>query len=256
MIRKLGLAAISAAFLCSTASAQENASCSLPGEPVMEDALGDHLLAPTGEGFADIHTLHMAEPGGGPQLVFTYKMADLALLPPNTLWIIRFLTDILPAGGATEYFVAMLTGPDSTPHFVYGTAGPADGPGGAAPLLFTPAGPLEAGSGFKADGTITLALDKSVIPGLEPGGFVFGMIPLTHRITPTDGAQPFVYGFRSVSDALLAYDDAPDGFYEVIGNEGCGDGKLSLLGAGGLGLPALLALAGFAALRRQRRHND
>lgn len=249
MIRKLSLIAVGATLLCSTASAQDSASCSLPGELVIEDVSGDHQLAPTGEGFADILSLHMAEPGGASKLVFTYKMADLGVLPPNTLWIIRYITDVLPSD-ATEYFVAMLTGPDATPHFVHGTGGPADGPGGAAPLLFTPKGDLEPESNFNADGTITLVIDKSKIDGIPPGAAIYGMIPLTHRITPTDGTVPFMYGFRTASGNILAYDDTPDGFYEILRDGSCGDGKSGLLAAGAISPFALLLLM-LPALRRR-----
>lgn len=251
-MRKLRLTAVAIALLtASTAQAQDSAACALPGELVGEDAVGDHTLAPTGLGFADIHTLHMAEPDGGPNLVFTYKMADLAELPPNTGWIIRFLTDVTPAG--EEQFVAMVTDPAGSPHFVYGMAVPAD-PAGQAGLLFEPAGALEAASDAKADGTISLVVNKAAMPGLSPGAAVFSMIPLVHRITPTDGSQPFVYGFRSLGAAQLSYDDGPDGFYELVQEDACA-GKSGVLGLGALSPLTLLALGGLAlsGLRRRLR---
>ena len=251
MLRPLLL--IASALVTGAVQAEEPASCTLPGEQVVEDASGDHQLAPAGEGFADILSLHMAEPGGADKLVFSYKMSDLGLLPPDTLWIIRFSTDVPPANGDVEYFVAMLTGPNASPHFVHGTGGPADGPGGAGPLLFTPAGALDTASNFKADGAITLVLDKSKIAGLTPGLAVFGMIPLTHRITPTDGTEPFLYGFRTASGNRLAYDDTSDGFYEILASGSCDAGKSGVLGIGAFGFPALLVLIGFAAAGLRRR---
>lgn len=249
-IRRLWLC-LAAALILPSASAQDgNPACTLPGELISEDASGDHSIAPTGEGFPDIQTLHMGEPGGGGQLVFTYKMADLALLPPGTAWIVRFIMDELPAGAA-EYFVAMLTDPAGEPHFVHGTAAldPA-----ALTLLFTPAGALNAQSNFTEDGAITLALDKAEIAAMVPGAAIYGMVPLTHRVTPTDGALPFYYGFRSVGGAPLAYDEAPDGFYELVAEDACaGGGKLGLLGAGALGACLLLPLGLIGFWRRAVR---
>ncbi len=251
MIRKLSPLALSAAFAFTSAFAQDNAACTLPGELVIEDAAGDDLLAPTGQGFGDIHTLHMAEPGGGNTLVFTYKMADLAVMPPNTLWTVIFVTDVPPTTG-TEYFVAMLTDPAGAAHLVHGTVSPAD-PSQPAVRIFTPAGPLEAASNFNPDGTITLALDKLQVGGLAPGGFVYGFIPVTHRITPTDGTQPFTYGIRGLNAGVTAaYDDAGDGIYEVVGSEACG-GKAGILGVGAFSPLALLLLAGLATPGLRRR---
>jgi hypothetical protein len=251
-IRKLCLC-LAAALVLPPAAAQDDSACTLPGILVSEDPAGDHSIAPTGEGFPDILSLHMAEPGSMPgKLVFTYKMADLAVLPPDTLWILRFIMDELPAGAA-EYFVAMLTDPSGDPHFVYGTAGPAD-PAGQAGLLFTPEGPLDAESNFNADGTITLILDKAGFPALVPGAAIYGMIPVTHRITPTDGTQPFYYGFRAVGAAALSYDDGSDGFYELVAEGACaGGGKLGFLGAGGLGACLLLPLGLIGFWRRAIR---
>jgi hypothetical protein len=252
-LKTAGLGLMAATLIAAPVLVHGHEACKLPGELVMEDAHGDDLLAPTGEGFGDIHSLHIAEPGGGGQMVFTYKMADLATVPPSTLWVLIFQTDVPPATG-NENFVAMLTDPAGEVKFVYGTVAPAD-PSQPALRIFTPAGALADASTFDADGTITLVLEKAEVGGLEPGGFVFGMIPVTHRITPTDGTQPFTYGIRGLSAGVnLVYDDAPDGFYELVAEGACaGDGK-SLLGVGALpwGTLALLMLAGLAGRRRQR----
>lgn len=234
------------------AHAQEaqDPACSLPGLLVVEDASGDSL---GGVGFGDIQSLHIAEPAEQPgKLVFTYKVADLAVLPPSQVWIIRFLTDVLPAEGQ-EYFIALLTSPDGSPHFVQGTGAPIETPA-AAPLLFTPSGPLDAHSGFNADGTITLVLDRATVPGLNPGQIVFGMTPLAHRITPTDGTQPFAYGFRSVSSSVIAWDDtfAPDE-YTVLGTEGCSAEDKGLLGVAAGAFPSVALILFGLALRRVRR---
>lgn len=252
---RLSLAAL-AAFTALPALADTPAACTAPGELVIEDAAGDDLLAPTGEGFADIVDLHIGQPDAA-NVVFTYKIADLATLPPDTVWMIRFQLDEVPADH-DEYFVAMLTGPDATVHFVHGVDAPADGPGGAGPALFEPSGEL-AGSSYDADGTIHLVLPRATFPGLlEPDRAIFGLIPVTHRITPTDGTVPFAYGFRAVSSVTLDYDEAADGFYSVIDPANCGgkSGAKALLDPTFAGVPgpaALLVLALGALARRRRR---
>ena len=128
--------------------------------------------------------------------------------------------------------------------------------------MFTPNAKLESDSKFNADGTITLVLDKSKITGLDPGMSISGITPVTHRITPTDGSTvPFTYGFRSVGANVLAYDDVTDaGFYDVVGTckpkkptnagEISAEDKSGTSFGGAFGLPFLLSLFGFAAIRR------
>lgn len=247
MLRPLLL--LASALVTGAVQAEEPASCTLPGEQVVEDASGDHQTAALGEGFGDILTLHMAEPAGGNNLVVTFKVADLGLMPPNTGWILRFITDLPPAPGH-EYFLAMVTDPAGSAHFVHGVAAPPDDAASAAPLLlFTPAGELDSASNFKADGTITMVLDKSQVAGLEPGGFVFQMLPLVNRISPTDGSMPFAYGPRGLGDVSVPYDVGGDGLYEIVGNADCGGGKSRLLGAGAFA-PWTLLLLLLPALRR------
>jgi len=223
-------------------------SCSLPGVVVATDPAGDETGAPA-TSFADILSLSIAEPGSN-LLVFTLKMSDLATVLPDQAWIVRFSADVAPDDGDVEYFVAMVTGPDATPHFIYGTDGPPD-PLGETPNVFNPQGSLDASSTFNADGTVSLALDKSKVPGLVNGGGVSAIVPVTNKITPTDGTVPFWYGFRSVSTTELAYDDVATVDDYVIGQGNCG-GKSGLLGLGAMPLPAVFALLGMAALRRRK----
>lgn len=241
---------VAAALLLPAAVSAADGRCTLPGELISEDASGDDQLAPTGAGFADILSLHMAEPAGIPgMLVFTFRMTDLAVMPPDMVWMIRFSTDVPPDNGDEGYFVAMLTRPDAAARFVHGTV---TNVGGTNLRAFNPAGALDSRSSFNADGTMTLVLDKSEVPGLKVGQAVFGMVPLTHRITPTDGTQPFAYGFVSVGGALLAMDDAPDGFYEVAGSETCSESKSLIASVGALAPATLLMLLLVPALRHAR----
>jgi len=233
--------------------------CAVPGLGVMTDPAGDQTGAPA-TSFADLLSLSIAEPAstdGKDRLVFTYKMSDLAVVPPSHLWIVRFTTDVPPANGDDEYWVAMLTGPDGAVHFLHGTDARVDHDAGTdqGPGLFTPVGALEPESNYNADGTITLVLDKAQIGGVNPGQYLMSPVTLTTRITPTDGTMPFMYGFRSVSSQNLSWDDTLSvDEYEIEGNEPCEDDK-SILGVTVGALPlatlAFLVLAGLAGLRRR-----
>lgn len=256
MLRKIVLSAALAALTQAPAHAADPvpAACTAPGELVSEDPAGDDLLAPTGQaGFSDILSLHIGQPGGG-DVVFTYKMADLATLPPNHVWIVRFLMDVTPSDGGVEYWVAMATDPTGAPLYLYGTSAEIPGVGSALPtLIFTPAGALEGSS--DADGTIRLPLPRDAFPdAMYDGAGIYQMVPLTHRITPTDGTAPFIYGLRGVTDASINYDEAADGFYEIVSPAACGAkiGTSSALVAGSPG-PAVLLLLALGALARRRR---
>lgn len=256
MLRKtLSLAALAALAALPVRAADLPTACTAPGELVSEDASGDDLLAPTGEGFGDIQSLHIGQPNGG-DLVFTYKMADLATLPPNHLWIVRFVMDVLPSDGI-EYFVAMVTDPSGAPLFLHGTAAEVPEVGSTLPtLIFTPKGTLE--GAMSADGTITLTLPRSAYPdAMYDGAGIFQMVPLTHRITPTDGTVPFVYFLRGTAAANINYDESADGFYEIVSPAACGGkaatkagGSTAVAGAPG---PAALLMLALGALARRRR---
>src|SRR5262249_31987896 len=88
------------------------------------------------------------------QLVFTMKVADLTVLPPQSRWTIFF-----SVANNTEYFVNMNTeGSNPTvPAFKYGHT--SIGTGGIRQL--TTDGDADAGSAFSADGTIVIILSNS-----------------------------------------------------------------------------------------------
>jgi hypothetical protein len=237
-----------ALLLSGAAAAGDPPSCSAPGVQVMQDPAGDEQGAPA-TSFADILSLSIAEPpssDGVDRLVFTYKMSDLATVPPNGLWAIRFNTDVPPPNGDDTYFVAMVADPSATVHFMYGTQALEQG---TAPRLWTPAGDLDAASHYDADGTITLVLDKSKIPGAVTGGFLSGFTTqamIDH--SPTEGSIPFTTGL--VALLLDAGDPADD--YAIAGSSNC-SAKSGLLGLGALPLPGLLVLLALGALRRAAR---
>ncbi len=241
MNRKLSLLALSAALTFSSAFAQDNNACALPGELVVEDASNDSGAQPGvgDQDFLDFQTLHIAEPASMPgKQVFTFKVRALPQTPPGLRWAVQFATATPPPDGGEGWFV-MMTTEEGAPQFVYGTTGvqPPDAPTGVR--LFTVAGDLDDGSGFNADGTITLVLDKSAIDNPPAGSFIENIFPIVRTLTTPNGNS---------------FDQAPGtGFYELIGNESCASGKAGILSAGALPAGALLILAGLMGLRLRQR---
>jgi hypothetical protein len=252
MTSKLRIAAVAALALLGSAAARAQDTCSVPGTVVATDPAGDQLGAPVTT-HADILSVAIAEPPSAEgKLVITFKVGGLSTLTPDTLWILRFVTDVPPTNGDDEWWVAMLTGPDATPHFVYGSDGLQAGAPNE-PRRFQPAGSLDAASNFNADGTITLVLDRSAISGLDVGQFLYTLIPMTHVITPTDGTLPFLYGFRSASDQVIALDDSTADLYEIEGTEAC-SAKSGFDILAGAFTPASLLFLILGGLLRRRAH--
>lgn len=104
-------------FLLAAAPAAPAAgpSCSLPGVTVMQDQTGDASDTLPAH---DIQSFSVAEPANlTDQAVYTIKVADLSLLPPNTEWIVEWRNYY----GLTLYFVAMNTfDPARGPAYTYG----------------------------------------------------------------------------------------------------------------------------------------
>ena len=246
----LGLTAALAAASASPAIAA-NAACSAPGVTVVSDPAGDTTVdtgegaaAPVPDTSADILSLSLAEPGS--QLAFTYKFTDLANILPNHAWIVRFNTDVPPDNGDDDYFVAMVAGPDGSTSFVYGTDGFQVGAPAGEPRQFRVNGTLD-GSSFNADGTITLAIAKSKIPGLIGGEAVFGILPTTRVIAPYDGSEPF---FSNMSnETILDQTDLADDYN--LGS--CSGGKSGVLGLGALSPLSVLVLGFLSVFGGWRR---
>lgn len=236
-----------ALMLATPALAQEENSCVLPGVLITEDAAGDDQSAPAGLGFGDILSIHGAELADSNALTFSFKVASMATVPPHTAWIVRLATETAPDNGDDDYFVAMATLSDGFIRYVYGTNGFAAGAPAGEPRQFRVLGELD-GSSYSEDGTITLVLDKSKVPSLQPGKEVFNILPTVRVVTPAEDGAPF---FTNASNETIL-DEAPAGFYSVAGND-CGASKSRLLGVGAFGLPALFALLGFAVLGFRRR---
>lgn len=225
------------ALAAPAAPAQQN-SCAVPGVTIDEDEAGDSV---DGNDFSDILSFSGAEtPEREGRIVFTLKMAGLSQVPPGLRWVARFSLPTPPPNGDEDWFLGMTTEDNPTPRFVYGTTGvkPAGAPAGAR--LFTVLGDLAEGSGYDADGTITLIVDKAALGNPAPGTV----------IVPVD---EFVRTVVTPQNNGILDEGTGTGFYEVRGTADCTADKsgLSALFAGGLAPGLLLALAGFAALRRR-----
>ena len=186
----------------------EESACRLPGITLATDPSGDNVDPSP---YTDIEYLAVAEPGElDNHLVFTLKMADLSVLPPGLRWAIRFLPPAGAPAGQDDYYVAMTTEHGPSPTFVYGTTGVISDPalGLVGARVLTELGELDAASGYSADGTIVLVLDKANIGSPVAGEFITGIAAsIRAPLTPlNNGIQ----------------DDAGDAeSYTLAGNQAC-----------------------------------
>jgi PKD repeat protein len=139
-------------------------TCTLPGEIVATDALGDGTADDT-----DIVFVAAAEPEAyAGHIVVTMKLANFtAGVAPAT----AFYPILFPTQGSK--YIAMDTnapGSPATPRFVHGTY--MDVSNGV--LAFTEVGTLEARSEFEADGTIRYVVPKSLFNNTTPGAIIAG----------------------------------------------------------------------------------
>src|SRR5207244_3486717 len=139
----------------------------------------------------------------------------LSTVPPGTRWVLRFKTSGQLPAGAEDWFVGLTTIPGETstaapasPRFVYGTTGVLTAPvaGAGVARTFTVLGDLSAGSGYAADGTIFLLLDKAKVGATTPGTI--------QSITPSVRAQ-------LTPNNQLIYDDSGSANYTLRGATDC-----------------------------------
>ena len=145
---------------------ESTGSCTLPGNTVITDPVGDETDTVTEH---DLTSISMAEPitnattGAADNLVFTIKVVDLSTVPPGWRWSVRFTVPgygppVAPGVGAQEdWFVSMISSQGAAPKFTYGTTGVFQG----AARFFSTIGDLHPSSNYNVDGTITLVLPKT-----------------------------------------------------------------------------------------------
>jgi serine protease AprX len=223
-------------------------SCELPGLTQFTSPSGvtGNVGLPTGQD--DLRQLWIAEPTDMPgKIVFTIKVSSLSTVPPLHRWYAYFSLPDDP----NAYFVAMDSG-GASPTFIYGTRGQIPVPAVGGLGTFATLGDLDAASGFDADGTIRLVLDKAAL-GLGDGTELSNIAASIRQTTPVNGI-----GLTTDSGAAI-------GSYTVAGNictnpgggggtTGGDDGGSDDPGRFGGALPAslLVLFLGIAGLRSRR----
>ena len=178
--------------------------CTLPGITVLTDTVGDSAAGQQGLPQHDVHSISVAEPfypDGSQKLVFTIKVADLTVLPPNTTYPLFFKT-----ANGNGYYVGFRTAAPASPaapRFEYGTATIS-----GAVYTTTFVGVADPESSYQANGTIRIVVPRSRF-GDPAVGSILNSFFLRVRIEP--GLTP-----DNVPNSL-----APAGAYTIVGNQFC-----------------------------------
>ena len=164
---------------------------------VLTDPTGDST---GGDPAKDVQSLSFSETRaiGLGKIAFVLKVASLATVPANTTWPVQFATK-----DGADHWVKMETDALGAVTFAYG-----DGTGYASPIGTST--PADATSNYKADGTITIIVQRSAF-GLNAGDELSKFLT---RVSIRGGA------------VTLTPDNMPDslartGAYTVKGNENC-----------------------------------
>ncbi len=190
-----------------------NDPCIIPGVEILTDQSGD-IITPIGEttnGGWDLRSLSIAEPYAfaPDKLVFTVKVEDLTVVPPNTRWPIQFRVPGDP--NTLGRWVDMSTIPPASPAapvFRYGTFAIAQ-PAGTYGAPSTVGGNADAASTYSADGTIRIVVPRSNIGNPAVGQNLTGFLMRVRFGTDLAAVTP-----DNMPDSL-----APSGSYTVVGND-------------------------------------
>lgn len=167
-------------------------TCSLPGEIVAADALGDGA----GDDF-DFEYIAAAEPADFEgNLVVTMKLAGFATTAPAPG---SFYAILFPLNGERYIALNSAEGPST---FEYGTY--SELPQGL--LTFSAEGALDERSAYAADGTVVMVVPKNVLGDIAPGTIISG----------------FDARARVASETAPSRDIAGPGSYVVRGTANCG----------------------------------
>lgn len=189
-------------------------SCAAPGVLAITDTAAPSLEGvdpQQGDGSDDLQYVWIAEPVDRfGKIIFTMKVASLASVPSGYRWVTYFT-----AADGTLYYVSMSTNDGPTPAFAYGIHG-YDPAAGAS--TFQQLGTLDAASGFNADGTITLILDKAAAGMTAPlrAGDRLTSISASVRVSSADDASG-----TAGAGAGLTVDGAGDPNDYVVVDVGC-----------------------------------
>ena len=171
--------------------------CQLPGQVVVTDPTGDQVGAPNNADL-DIQSLSVAEPGNTTDIVFTIQVADLSSIGALHQWRVLWT-----AANGTAMYAGMDTSATGAPSFVYGTV---DSTSGA--VLTTNTG--LPGSGYTADGAITLVVPKVAIGSPAPNSILVNLRARTFALTGD--------GSAATASSIDTTAGTP---YSVVGNAYC-----------------------------------
>lgn len=175
--------------------------CSLPGQVVLTDPSGDQVGAPSNADL-DILSGSVAELAGNNNFVFSLNVADLSNPGVNHQWRI-FWND--PSVAGQRFYVGMDTSAAGAVSFSYGTIAAT----GGVPLTQLPAA---AGSGYAADGTITIVVPKSGVGNPAAGS----------SLTNLQARTFLLQGDATTYLTAAAADVTGYSTYSVVGNSYCG----------------------------------
>ncbi len=188
-------------------------ACSLPGILITTDPAGDQTGDPATPQL-DIRQISIGEPFLNKctnQLVFTMKVADLSVVPPQARWTIFF-----SRASGTEYFVSMNSDDTGNPTgvtFKYGHT--MIGTGGVRQL--TTDGDADPESTFSADGTITIVVSNSKL--------TFNLTPPPATLPPPAPGDTFgnvnAITQQTIGVLLATIDSTASGGYTLVGNRSC-----------------------------------
>lgn len=194
-------------------------SCSAPGVRLVEDASDDQIGGPL-EPDMDIEWVAIGEPffaDGSRKLVFTLKVKNLTSLKPNRMWRILWSypdAPVPPNPSSTafvgRYYIGMNTDTAGAATFEYGIAQNLT----AVVINASPAerfGAADEGSGFNADGTITLVISADKVGGPHAGDLIGALVARSYPV-----AQDITLRGDTASDVA-----SMGNTYAVVGNGSC-----------------------------------
>lgn len=183
----------------SIGDAVEVDTCTLPGQTIIQDPVGD---APVSD--YDIVSFSVAEPADyADHFVFTLKLAGFSAVEPLPTSFYPVLFPLL-----NNFYLAFDVS-QGTPRFVHGQF--TELPQGL--LQFNEAGSLDARSNYGADGTVVMVVPKSLFGSLEAGDLIAG----------------FDIRSRVAYETAPSRDTAGPADYFVRGHESCATGKSAIV---------------------------
>jgi hypothetical protein len=172
-----------------------------------------------------IDYIAVSEPPAASNLVFTMKVTNLTMIPPNSRWRIVWNSE---SATGQQYYVGMRTDQNSAATFEYGHVATA-----VVGLVLgvpteTKQGNAALGSNFNSDGTITLVVPKSAVGNPLPGDLLGAVNGRTFTgDTPETNTLERSNLMMDHTFAKAQRDNGhPAATYMITGNTSCSAGPL------------------------------